>query len=321
MKLLTLMCLLCATGPVLGEWAVEEATIMGTTVHVEVWHPNTQIRQQGINKALEIMDHVNRLMSPYIEESQLSKINQFAHERPVSISTELFEVIRKSVDVAVLTKGAFDITYASVGHLYDYPKQTRPSDDKISQAKVLIDYKNMVLDKERQSVSFLRPGMKIDLGGIAKGYAVDRAVQALTDLGIRHAQVAAGGDMRMLGGRLDRPWRIGIRDPRKPGDIAVTLFLKDQALSTSGDYERSFSNGGTLYHHILDPGTGDSAREVSSVSILGPDAITTDSLSTSVFVLGIEKGLQLINGLESVEGIIIDRKGKFHYSEHFKEYR
>ena len=104
-----------------------------------------------------------------------------------------------------------------------------------------------------QTVSFLKPGMKIDLGGIAKGHAVDRAVQDLTALGIRHAQVTAGGDMRMLGKRLDRPWRIGIRDPRKPGQIAMTLSLQDQALSTSGDYERSFSKDGTLYHHILDP--------------------------------------------------------------------
>lgn len=318
MKLLTLICLSCATCLVHGEWEAEETATMGTTVRVEVWHPDAQIRRQGINRALQAMERVNRLMSPYIEESQLSKINQFAHEKPVPVSRELFEVIRKSVDVSVLTKGAFDITYASVGHLYNYQKQTRPSDDKLRQAKGLIDYKNIVLDQEMQAVSFLKPGMKIDLGGIAKGHAVDRAIQGLAELGIRHAQVTAGGDMRMLGNRLDRPWRIGIRDPRKPGQIAITLALQDQALSTSGDYERSFSKDGTLYHHILDPVTGDSAREVSSVSVLGPDAIMTDALSTSVFVLGVEKGLLLINDLDAVEAVIIDDEGKLHFSEHFQ---
>ena len=184
---------------------------------------------------------------------------------------------------------------------------------------MLIDYKNMVLDKERQSVSFLKPGMKIDLGGIAKGYAVDRAVQALTDLGIRHAQVAAGGDMRMLGDRLGRPWRIGIRDPRNQGISPLPYFSRTKPCPPPGLRKILFKRWHAI-HHIHDPGPGDSAREVSSVSILGPDAITTDSLSTSVFVHGIEKGLQLINGLESVEGVHIDRKGKFHYSEHFKQY-
>lgn len=318
MKWLTLICLSCATGLVFGEWEVEETTIMGTTVRVEVWHPEARIRRQGIDQAMQTMERVNRLMSPYIEESQLSKINRFAHEKPVPVSRELFEVIRKSVDVSVLTKGAFDITYASVGHLYDYQKQIKPDDDKIRHTKELIDYRNIVLDPEMQTVSFLKPGTKIDLGGIAKGHAVDRAVQDLTALGIQHAQVTAGGDMRMLGNRLDRPWRIGIRNPRKPEQIAMTLSLQDQALSTSGDYERSFSKDGTLYHHILDPLTGDSAREVTSVSVLGPNAIMTDALSTSVFVLGVEKGLLLINDLDAVEAVIIDREGKLHYSERFK---
>lgn len=135
MKWLTLICLSCATGLVLGEWEAEETTTMGTTVRVEVWHPDAQTRRQGINQALQTMERVNRLMSPYIEESQLSKINQFAYEKPVPVSPELFEVIRKSMDVSVLTKGAFDITHASVGHLYNYQKQIKPDDDKISRAK------------------------------------------------------------------------------------------------------------------------------------------------------------------------------------------
>lgn len=319
MKLLILIYLLCATGLVLGQWQIEETTIMGTGIRVEIWHPDARIREQGIHSTLETMDHVNRLMSPYVQESQLSKINRSAHEYPVSVSPELFEVIQRSVDVSVLTNGAFDVTFASVGHLYNYREQTKPGADKISPAKSFINYKNIVLDQQMQSVSFLKPGMKIDLGGIAKGYAVDRAVQGLIDLGIKHAQVTAGGDMRMLGNRLDRPWMIGIRDPRKPGDIALTLSLQDQALSTSGDYERSFSKDGTLYHHILDPTTGDSAREVSSVSVVGPDAIMTDALSTSVFVLGAKQGLQLLNDLDAIEGFIVDREGKYHYSEHFRQ--
>ena len=297
-----------------AEWQTEDAAIMGTTIRVEIWHADASIRQQGIDKVLAEMDRVNRLMSPYIEHSQLSKINKYAHDGPVEVDRDLFGLIEKSIEVSRLTNGAFDITYASVGHLFNYRKEIKPTEEEIKEAKKLIDYKNLVLDKNQLSVAFLKPGVKIDLGGIAKGYAVDQSIQHLRDLGIEHALVSAGGDTRLLGDRLGRAWLVGIRDPANTEDVIVMLPLQDEALSTSGDYERFFVEDGEKYHHIIHPSTGNSVSEIRSASILASDSTTTDALSTSIFVMGASKGLELLNSLEGVEGVIVDQYGKLYYS-------
>jgi len=298
-----------------AEWQTEDAAIMGTTIRVEVWHADASVRQQGIDKVLEEMERINRLMSPYIEQSQLSKINKYAHEGPVEVDRDLFELIEKSLEVSRLTNGAFDITYASVGHLFNYRKEIKPTTEEIAAAKLLIDYKNLVLDKTQLSILFLKQGVKIDLGGIAKGFAVDQSIQHLQDLGIKHALVSAGGDTRLLGDRHGRAWLVGIRDPANTEEVIVMLPLQDEALSTSGDYERFFVEDGKKYHHIIHPTTGYSASEVRSASILASDSTTTDALSTSIFVMGASKGLELLNSLGGVEGVIVDQQGKLYYSE------
>ncbi len=297
-----------------AEWQTEDAAIMGTTIRVEVWHEDANVRQQGIDKVLEEMDRVNRLMSPYIEESQLSKINKHAHEGPVEVDQDLFDLIEKSQGFSQLTNGAFDITYASVGSLYDYRNEVKPTDEEVAAAKLLIDYRNIVLNADQRTVSFLKQGVKIDLGGIAKGFAVDRSIQHLQDLGIKHALVSAGGDTRLLGDRHGRAWLVGIRDPENTKEVIVMLPLQDEALSTSGDYERFFVEDGKKYHHIIQPTTGYSASTVRSVSILASDSTTADALSTSIFVIGASKGLELIDGLDGVEGVIVDQQGKLYYS-------
>ena len=298
-----------------AQWQTEDAAIMGTTIRVELWHEDENVRQQGIDKVLAEMERVNRLMSPYIEQSQLSKINQYAHEGPVEVDRDLFQLIEKSQEVSILTNGAFDITYASVGHLYNYWKEVKPTEEEVAAAKLLIDYKNLVLDKDQLSVRFLKHGVKIDLGGIAKGFAVDRSIRHLQDIGIKHALVSAGGDTRLLGDRRGRAWLVGIRDPENTEEVIVMLPLQDEALSTSGDYERFFIEDGEKYHHIIHPSTGNSAGEVRSVSILASDSTTTDALSTSIFVMGPNKGLELLNRLDGVEGVIVDQEGKLYYSK------
>ena len=296
-------------------WQSEDAAIMGTVIRVEVWHERADVRQQGIDSVLEEMERVNRLMSPYIEESQLSKINQYAHEGPVEIDPDLFEVIEKSLEISELSHGAFDITYASVGHLFNYRKEIKPNEDEIEKAKTFIDYKNVILDKEQSTVSFLKQGVKIDLGGIAKGFAVDQSINRLKEQGIKHALVSAGGDTRLLGDRRGRAWLVGIRDPENKEEVIAMLPLQDEALSTSGDYERFFVEDDVKYHHIIHPSTGKSASKVRSVSILAQDSMTSDALSTSVFVMGAAKGLELLNQLEGIEGVIVDQKGKLYYSQ------
>ncbi|MFK7816194.1 MAG: FAD:protein FMN transferase [Gammaproteobacteria bacterium] len=297
-----------------AEWQTEDAAIMGTTIRVEVWHKEASVRQQGIDKVLEEMDRVNRLMSPYIEQSQLSKINKYAHEGPVEVDRDLFELIEKSQEFSQLTNGSFDITYASVGHLFDYRNEVKPTEEEIAAAKLLIDYRNIVLNPEQKTVSFLKQGVKIDLGGIAKGFAVDRSIRHLRDVGIQHALVSAGGDTRLLGDRNGRAWLVGIRDPDDTEEVIVMLPLQDEALSTSGDYERFFIEDGKKYHHIIHPTTGYSASKVRSASILASDSTTTDALSTSIFIMGASNGLELIDSLDGVEGVIVDQQGKLYYS-------
>ncbi len=157
--------------------------------------------------------------------------------------------------------------------------------------------------------------MRVDLGGIAKGHAVDRSIALLRELDIKQALVTAGGDSRTIGERWGRPWNIGVRHPDDAEKLVAVIPLQDVAVSTSGDYQRYFDKDGIRYHHIINPASGDSARELRSVTIIGPDATTTDALSTSVFVLGLEKGMNLVNRLPGIDAILVDAHGELHYSE------
>jgi thiamine biosynthesis lipoprotein len=179
-----------------------------------------------------------------------------------------------------------------------------------------IDYRNIELEDHK--IRFARPGVRIDLGGIAKGYAVDRAIDITRDCGIERAMISAGGDSRIIGDRGGRPWMIGIRHPRDSSGIALRLPLSDSAISTSGDYERFFIADGKRVHHIIDPDTGRSAGASWSATVIGPDALTTDALSTTIFILGAADGLALIESLDGFDAIVIDSGGKVHYSSGFQ---
>jgi thiamine biosynthesis lipoprotein len=254
-------------------------------------------------------------MSTYKPDSELSRVNSGAATEPVMISSELFKLIEQALEYSDLTQGAFDITYASAGQYYDYRKGSKPDSKLLAEVLPAINYHHVRLDAAHRSVKFMRPGVRIDLGGIAKGYAVDRSISILQAAGIKNALVSAGGDTRVIGSHWDHPWKIGIRDPRNRNGIVSMIPLEDAAISTSGDYERYFEKDGVRYHHILNPGTGESPHQVHSTSIIGDNATDTDALSTSVFVMGVTKGLELINTLPDTEAIIIDDRGRMHYSD------
>jgi thiamine biosynthesis lipoprotein len=233
----------------------------------------------------------------------------------MEVDADILTVIERGLEMSRLSGGAFDITYASVGYLYDYRAHQRPTEAEIAAALPGVDYRQVVVDREARTIRFLREGVRIDLGGIAKGHAVDRSIDKLRQLGIRHAMVNAGGDTRLLGDRRGKPWIVGIRDPRAEGRMVTRLPLADEAISTSGDYERYFEEDGVRYHHILVPGTGRSARAVRSATVLGPDATLTDALSTTVFVLGVERGMELVSRLPGVEAVVVDAEGRIFYSD------
>lgn len=300
--------------PACADWHRREAAVMGTVISVEVFHQDPQIARHGIETVVGEMRRIDSVMSPFSETSELARVNAHAARAPMQISRELFELIQRSLDFSRLTDGAFDITFASAGYLYDYREGKHPDRAQLEEITPLIDYHKLVLDREQSTIFYGHPGIRIDLGGIAKGYAVDRSLQLVKQLGIEHALVTAGGDSAVAGDRLDRPWTIGVRDPRNKEKLVAVIPLVDVAVSTSGDYERYFEEDGVRYHHIIDPASGDSARELRSVTIIGADATTTDALSTSVFVLGPEAGLALIDALPEIDAILIDRNGRLHYS-------
>jgi thiamine biosynthesis lipoprotein len=223
-------------------------------------------------------------------------------------------LIARANHFSQISGGAFDITYAAVGKLYDYRERIRPTEEQLASARAAVGYRNLVLDMQSRTVRFAVPGMRIDLGGFAKGHAVDNAATILRHRGIRHAIVSAGGDSRVIGDRRGRPWTIGVRDPRRPGEMAALLPLEDVSISTSGDYERYFDADGQRFHHLIDPATGRSPTGVHSVTILAEDGLTTEALSKTVFVLGVEKGLRLIEMQPGVDAVVVDANGALHFS-------
>jgi thiamine biosynthesis lipoprotein len=260
-------------------------------------------------------ERIDRLMSTYKEDSRISEINRHAATEPVAAGEELFRLIRRSQDISVLTRGAFDITYDSVGQHYDFRNRQRPDEATVAAERELIDYRFVELDQAAGTVFFREPGVRINLGGIAKGYVVERGVSVMRANGVRNGIVTAGGDSRLLGDRRGQPWMVGIRDPRKDGEVAISVPLEDEAISTSGDYERYFIEGDMRYHHIIQPSTGEPAGGVHSATVFGPDAVFTDALSTSVFVMGVDQGLRLIATLPDYESIVIDSEGRIFYSD------
>ena len=297
-----------------AQWLQDDQPIMGTRVTVELWHTDEAQGRALIADVMADMREVEARFSPYIETSELARLNREAAKTSVQVSAQMWRLLKQAAEVSELSSGAFDITYASAGHLYDYRSGTRPSDVELRAALPAIDYRHVRLQPPDR-VSFAHPNVTIDLGGIAKGYAVDRGIERLALAGVAHAMVAAGGDSRILGDRRGQPWTVGVQHPRERQQLVALLPLNDTAVSTSGDYERYFEADGQRFHHIISPTSGESARGLRSVTILGGRGVYTDALSTAVFVLGLERGLALINRLPDVSAIVVDARGQLRYSD------
>jgi thiamine biosynthesis lipoprotein len=315
LRCFVLISLFLSTIPVHADWYSDAQNAMGTRIQVNLWHQDAQTAKLAISAVMAEMKRIDQTYSPYIETSELSKLNRLAAATPQIASDEMLLLLSHARRISELTGGAFDITFASVGHLYDYREKQQPSKAQLNEKKVAINYRWVEINQ--QKVSFKHADVMIDLGGIAKGYAADQAISILQSYDIKHASFSAGGDSRLLGDRKGRPWLVGIENPRQQDAIAITLPLDNIAVSTSGDYERFFidQTTGKRVHHIINPRSGKSVEGITSVTILGDSGLQTDPLSTSVFVLGVVKGLSLVNRLKGIDAIIIDAKGKVHYSD------
>lgn len=313
-RLLLLLPNLLLALPAQAQWYKDEQAIMGTAVSVELWDDTESHARQCIAQVMAFMQHVDDVMSPFKPTAELYQLNQQAGLHPVKVSPELFDVIKTSIHFSELSNGVFDVTFASVGYRYDYRNGVHPSDKQIAQDLDKIDYHLLHLDDQAQTIEYGKLGVHVDLGGIAKGWAVDRGIEKLQACGIHQAIVSAGGDSRIIGDRGGRPWMIGIKDPRNPDASAVVIPLSDTAISTSGDYERYFIEDGKRYHHILNPRTGKPSLTARSVTVIGPTATMTDGLTKPVFILGPKKGMAFIEKIPNVDAIIIDTHGKLRYS-------
>jgi thiamine biosynthesis lipoprotein len=291
--------------------------IMGTRIFVELWaeDKDKQRGEQAIDAVMDEMRHIDETMSVYKPMSEVSKVNALAATQPVKISPELFKLLTTALEYSRITEGAFDITYASVGYMYDFRERKRPTEQQIQSALPAVNYQHVLLDAATSTVRFSQPGVRIDLGGIAKGYSVDCGIEILRERGFTHALVNAGGDSRVLGDRFGKPWIIGIRHPDHPDQVITRVPLTDSAFSTSGDYERYFDEDGVRYHHIIDPHTGHSASKVRSATIIAPTATRTDGLSKTAFVLGPDEAMKIYNRLDDVDAILVTPDGRILYSK------
>ncbi len=289
--------------------------IMGTLVEITVIPAN----EKAIREAFEALKKVDALMSTYKEDSEISILNR---EGRAQVSEETLEVIEDAIKFSNLTDGAFDITCRPLINLWKKAKKEEkvPTEEEIEKAISLVGYQRIVL--EGNQIRLEKKGIQIDLGGIAKGYAVDKAIEALKNNGIKRALINAGGDLYALGEALQGGgWSIGIQDPRDEDEIIDIIKVKDKAVATSGDYRRYFTLEGKRFSHIVNPKTGLTVQDVPmSVTIIGPDSTTTDALATGVFVLGPEEGMKLIENLPGVEGMIISEGMKKLTSEGWKKF-
>ncbi len=306
--------------------------VMGTFSRVVVIARTQRAADACIRAAFDVQDRVNELMSYQREDSELSKINREAADGPVRVDPLTFEVLQKSVQFSKLSDGAFDVTVGPLMDLWKAAGEANepPAEQALSEARAKVGYEKLILDEKDMTVRFAIKGMRVDLGGIGKGYAVDKSVEAMKERGAIGGMVDLGGNIRCFGQppRGQEHWRIGLQDPNvSPEDmdssrILLVLALTERSVATSGDYRRFVEVKGTKQSHIIDTGTGKGANKLVSDTIIAPDATTADALSTAVNVLGPEKGLALIERLPDVEAILIPtgRVGKPIFSTGAKAY-
>ena len=283
------------------------------------------ILRPKLEKALAEIRRLEALMTTWRDDSEISRINAAAGKAPVVVGAETLAVIQKSLWMSERSEGVFDISFEAMHGVWKFDQdhdEKIPAKAAVDKARKLIDYRKIKVDSAKSSVLLEQAGMRMSLGGIAKGYAVDAAARVLEEERLPSYFVQAGGDLYVKGRKPDgAPWRVGVRDPRgrDANDYFAMLEVEDHAFSTAGDYERGFIKDGRRYHHIIDPRTGYPATASRSVTIWAKDAFTADAIDDAVFILGAEKGLALVESIEDCGAVIVDAQNKVWISRRLKE--
>ncbi len=304
---------------------------MDTLCTITVVSSSEKKAAKAIESGFATIDKLEKLLNYFSPDSEITAINNASGKSPVRVSSETMDIIIKAVQIADYTDGAFDPTVGPVIKLWGFSRQgpgpSIPSGDRIENALRLVDYKKIKIDTDALEVFLEEKGMELDLGGITKGYAADMAIEAIKEEGIKAALVAISGDIKGFGLKPDMlPWKVGIKRPRstekkadpEKEDIFASLYIRDKAISTSGDYQRFFIKKGKRYHHILDPRIGYSTSDVMSVSVIAPYSFMADALSTGIFVIGRKKGMELLESM-GLDGLIVDADRKIFITGNIRD--
>lgn len=291
----------------------QQLTLMGSRFDITVIANTEKESDEYIQIAIDEIKRIEKLISSWDPNSQTSLINKNAGVQPVKVDQELFELIERAIKISKLTDGAFDISYASMDRIwkFDGSMKTMPSGEAIKKSVANVGHQNIILDKGRATIYLKKKGMKIGFGAIGKGYAADKAKKLLQEKGVKGGIINASGDMNTWGKQTNRnPWKVGITNPLNKNKIFALFPLDDSAVVTSGNYEKYVIFNGKRYTHIIDPRTGYPCSGIVSVSVFAPSAEIADALATSIFVMGSDVGLNLVNQLKGIECIIVEDTGK-----------
>jgi FAD:protein FMN transferase len=324
--LLTAYCLLafflCSCTPHKEKIYRKSKIMMDTFVSITVVSDSKAQAEKAIDAALYEIERLEKLTNFFSKNSELTLINKNAGISEVKISTDILNILDKALFVSKNTDGEFDVTIGPVSALYDFYKKIKPEDSEIKKKLSLVNYKDLIIDKKKSTAFLRKKGMLIDLGGIAKGYAADKAEETLKKNRIRSGLISIAGDIKAFGLKPDKsPWKVGIRNPRAEGkedDVMTVIELSDMAISTSGDYQRFFMLDGKRYHHLLSPKTGYPAGRCRSASVIAKEGAFTDAFATGVFILRPEKGMKVLEKM-GFEGLIVDNQGRAYKTKGFKE--
>lgn len=313
-----------AAAPFEPERVVFEGRAMGTSVVLQAFSTpelGASAVRARLEKAHAEILRLESLMTTWREDSEISRLNAAAGEESVEVSKETFEVLEKSVWIGGLSGGLFDVTFDAMRGLWKFDEGAEarvPERSKVDAARRKIDFRKLVLDPRTRTARLAERGMRVGLGGIAKGYAVDAAARLLEKEGLQSFFVQAGGDLFVRGKKPGSvPFRVGVRDPRSPDpdDYFATIDVTDHAFSTAGDYERSFLKDGKRYHHIIDPRTGFPGEKTRSVTVWAESALLADAIDDAVFLMGPEEGLALVESMDGVGAVIVDAKSRVFVSK------
>ena len=298
----------------------ETRTSFYTIVSITVVSDSKDQAKKAIDASFDQLDRLATILNFYSSTSEISMINRMAGEKPIKVSSDTINILKKAVRISEITDGAFDVTVGPLVKLWDIQHRVIPSKEQIEEKQRLVGYKNIIIDKNNSTVFIKLKGAQIDLGGIIKGYAVDKIVQVFHRNGIKSGVISVGGEIRALGKKPDGTlWTIGIQNPRQKGTddkVIATVELSDKAFSTSGDYMKYFVKDGVRYHHLLDPKTGYPSKQCGSTTIIANDNTTTDGFS-KLFILGPAKGLAVAKE-EGFDVLFIDCKEHIVMSDGLK---